>query len=173
MNTYVQFLKNENITNKVLLEMYNINQDYIQRLEEIKNLHLVICHLVQSDQETTGLESLMQTNIHAINKWLEDLEQWQTMIDQVELQDHLASLACGIYDDYEFYEADALHLENIAVIAIQEAEKLKIILEKNSCFDMVVLMIATIKRQSCQFKVDLCAETDSLSELYPSVFKGV
>lgn len=106
MNTISERPQLEHIASKVLMEMYSTNQDYIQRLTEIKNLHKVICRLIQNDHDTTGLNSLMQTNIHAINKWLEDLEQWQTMIDQAELKDHLDSLACGIYDDYEFYEAE-------------------------------------------------------------------
>ena len=93
------------------------------------------------------------------------------MIDRAELKGTLDSLACSIYDDYVFYEADAQHFENIAVIAIQEAEKIKSILDSCS-YEMVKQLIATIKRQASQFKADLCAETDSLPELYPSVLKG-
>lgn len=173
MNTCVELPKNENVASKVLMDMYKVNQDYIQRLNEIGNLHKVVCRLIHNDKNITGLYSLIQANLHAVNKWLDDLEQWQGMIDQAELKGSLDSLACSIYDDYAFYEADAQHFENIAVIAIQEAEKIKSILEHSCSYEMVKQLIATIKRQASQFKADLCAETDSLPELYPSVLKGV
>ncbi len=173
MSTFVERPEQDNSVSKVLMEMHSINQDYIQRLNEIENLHKVIFQLIHSDQKITGLDSLIHTNMHAINKWRDDLEQWQQMINQAELDSTLGSLARGICDDYEFYETDAQHLENIAEIAFNEAEKLKPLLEQTYSYEMVKQLIATIKRHSSQFKADLCAEVDSLSELYPSVFKGV
>jgi len=165
---------NQNQASKALAEMYNSNIDYIQRLKEIISLN----QLAQMQAETlVGIEligkpkylaSLYSTNHHALQHWLDDLEQWQATIDTTEPQ-HAETTACCVYDDYEFYRDHANDLKNIAVMACDQVDELK---RRNPSHDFRLLdhLTSVIKRLAVNFLSDLEAELDVLSQLYPDLF---
>ena len=164
----------QNQASKALAEMYNSNTDYIQRLKEIISLN----QLVQMQAEDmAGIEligkpkylaSLCSTNHHALQHWLDDLEQWQDTIDKTEPQ-YAETTACCVYDDYGFYQDHANDLKNIAVMVCDQVDELK---RHNPSHDFQLLnhLTSVIKRLAVNFFSDLEAELDVLSQLYPDLF---
>lgn len=152
---------------QILTDMYQHNVEYIERLHEVKSLHNIILRLVSSDAMPTILDSLIHANTGMVEQWIYDFEQWQNLITNT--QEHRDSIAGSMCDDYIFYQDNALHILNIVIVATQQTEQLKQVLEQQINYEPVRSLLAVIKRLTNQLNTDLIA----FSQRYKNVFAGV
>ncbi len=165
-------------TSKLLSEVYNVNNDYLERLAELKDLAAIATSEAKNIKTiftNMDLKPLLAT-YKAVSElsflWCDYLEENQHIIREANTERPLDGFLCSIEDDFCEYLERAEILKSLTTLAQKEIDSLYITsLEIRTHSQHLSSLTSIMRRSFCALCSDIEAEQDVLSEMHPQAAK--
>ncbi|MDV2441998.1 hypothetical protein QR665_21555 [Acinetobacter gerneri] len=167
-----------NKTSKLLTEVFNIHDDYLDRVSELKDLSSLAINEVENMQKIIKSDDL--NTIIAIYKaikdlsfsWCDYIEENKNIIREVNENSHLDSILYSFDDDLTSYLERAGILLNLIKVMRKEIESLYMVnMDFRQHYQHLNSLTSVICRSFKSLCADIEAEQDVFSDLNPEIMK--